>query len=67
MNPTTTRWLIPDEIRARMVDYIAARDRLPRDQAERAMRSLGAADLIRLELALRNRPQFESNYDPFGR
>lgn len=51
-----------------MIEYIATRDRIPLEDARKIFRSLPVAELIRLELAVRdNRPRFESDFDPFAR
>ena len=44
--------LMPDELRLRMVEYIARRDRLTPEQAQAAFERLNRGDLTMLELEM---------------
>jgi hypothetical protein len=58
----------PDELRERMVAEIAARDKIDLVKARAVLNALPISALVQLEMRLKDRvPEFQSDYDPYGR
>jgi hypothetical protein len=57
-----------EEQNARLIRYIAQRDRVTIEHARIIFAELSTPDLIRLDMEAQPRgPMFQSEYDPYGR